>query len=55
MQDDPIMNTEFGFSDSQTWWCPDTEQFKVNNDPEYYRYGPGVNLVMVVNECSVAK
>lgn len=55
MLDDTVMATEFAYSDTETWWCPDKEKFKLNNDPALYKYGPGVNLVMVVNECSVAQ
>ena len=55
MVNDQVMATEFGYSDTQTWWCPDTESFSLLNDPTLYRYGPGTNLIMVVNECGIAK
>lgn len=55
MESDEVMKTEFAGRGSGTWWCPDIDNFLIQNDPELYRYGPGVNLVMVVNECSVAR
>lgn len=55
MLTDEAIATEFDYTDTETWWCPDKDSFKLNNDPGLYKYGPGVDLVMVVNACSVAK
>lgn len=48
---DSIMETEFS---DDAWICPDIESITLNNDPWYYEYGSGQNIVMVVNQCDIS-
>ena len=43
---DAILEAEFS---DDAWICPDIDSFTLDNDPWYYEYGSGQNIVMVVN------
>ena len=47
METDASLNNEF----SGNWICPDIDTITVYQNPYLYKYGDGINLIMVVNNC----